>query len=107
MNIDFKKIDIAERAVYSIDLVTQKIANQIELHFKNASKLIIYQSNTPYKILANNIIFSLKNINSKKTTIAFTLKSQDDIAYEAFANLHVKKNQVKIYNKTNNKEEKT
>lgn len=106
MNIDFKKIDIAERAVYSIDLITQKIANQIELHFKNASKLIIYQSNTPYKILANNIIFSLKNINSKKKTIAFTLKSQDNIAYEAFANLHVKKNQVKIYNKTNNKEEK-
>ncbi|AJA90030.1 membrane protein [Borreliella chilensis] len=106
MNIDFKKIDIAERAVYSIDLVTQKIANQIELHFKNASKLIIYQSNTPYKILANKIIFSLKNINSKKTTIAFTLKSQDDIAYEAFANLHTKKNQVKIYNKTTNKEEK-
>ncbi|WKC87888.1 hypothetical protein [Borreliella japonica] len=106
MNIDFKKIDIAERAVYNIDLVTQKIANQIELHFKNASKLIIYQSNTPYKILANKIIFSLKNINSKKTTIAFTLKSQDDIAYEAFANLHIKKNQVKIYNKNNNKEEK-
>ncbi|MBB6213170.1 hypothetical protein QIA17_01500 [Borreliella californiensis] len=106
MNIDFKKIDIAERAVYSIDLVTQKIANQIELHFKNASKLIIYQSNTPYKILANKIIFSLKNINSKKTTIAFTLKSQDDIAYEAFANIHIKKNQVKIYNKTNNTEEK-
>nr|WP_267506568.1 hypothetical protein [Borreliella afzelii] len=106
MNIDFKKIDIAERAVYSIDLVTQKIANQIELHFKNASKLIIYQSNTPYKILANKIIFSLKNINSKKTTIAFTLKSQEDIVYEAFANLHIKKNQVKIYNKTNNTEEK-
>ncbi|APS98417.1 hypothetical protein Bmayo_00970 [Borreliella mayonii] len=106
MNIDFKKIDIAERAVYRIDLVTQKIANQIELHFKNASKLIIYQSNTPYKILANKIIFSLKNINSKKTTIAFTLKSQEDIAYEAFANLHIKKNQVKIYNKTNNTEEK-
>ncbi|SCW34595.1 hypothetical protein SAMN02983004_00658 [Borreliella japonica] len=106
MNIDFKKIDIAERAVYNINLVTQKIANQIELHFKNASKLIIYQSNTPYKILANKIIFSLKNINSKKTTIAFTLKSQDDIAYEAFANLHIKKNQVKIYNKNNNKEEK-
>ncbi|WPM06100.1 hypothetical protein QIA41_03310 [Borreliella sinica] len=106
MNIDLKKIDIAERAVYRIDLITQKIANQIELHFKNASKLIIYQSNTPYKILANKIIFSLKNINSKKTTIAFTLKSQDDIAYEAFANLHVKKNQVKIYNKVNNSEEK-
>ncbi|MCD2413545.1 hypothetical protein [Borreliella burgdorferi] len=106
MNIDFKKIDIAERAVYSIDLVTQKIANQIELHFKNASKLIIYQSNTPYKILANKIIFTLKNINSKKTTIAFTLKSQDDIAYEAFANIYIKKNQVKIYNKTNNTEEK-
>ncbi|WP_424632283.1 hypothetical protein [Borreliella lusitaniae] len=106
MNIDFKKIDIAERAVYTINLITQKIAKQIELHFKNASKLIIYQSNTPYKILANKIIFSLKNINSKKTTIAFTLKSQDDIAYEAFANLHVKKKQVKIYNKTNNKEEK-
>lgn len=106
MNIDFKKIDIAERAVYSIDLVTQKIANQIELHFKNASKLIIYQSNTPYKILANKIIFSLKKINSKKTTIAFTLKSQDDIVYEAFANLHIKKNQVKIYNKTTNTEEK-
>ncbi|WNY65672.1 hypothetical protein QIA45_00960 [Borreliella andersonii] len=106
MNIDFKKIDIAERAVYSIDLVTQKIVNQIELHFKNASKLLIYQSNTPYKILANKIIFSLKNINSKKTTIAFTLKSQDDIAYEAFANIHTKKNQVKIYNKANNTEEK-
>ncbi|WKC77772.1 hypothetical protein QIA31_01490 [Borreliella turdi] len=106
MNIDFKKTDIAERAVYSIDLVTQKIANQIELHFKNASKLIIYQSNTPYKILSNNIIFSLKNISSKKTTIAFTLKSQDDIEYEAFANLHVKKNEIKIYNKANNKEEK-
>ncbi len=73
MNIDFKKIDIAERAVYSIDLVTQKIANQIELHFKNASKLIIYQSNTPYKILANNIIFSLKNINSKKQQLHLLL----------------------------------
>ncbi len=87
-------------------MVTQKIANQIELHFKNASKLIIYQSNTPYKILANKIIFTLKNINSKKTTIAFTLKSQDDIAYEAFANIYIKKNQIKIYNKTNNTEEK-
>ncbi|WKC76852.1 hypothetical protein [Borreliella valaisiana] len=106
MSIDFKKIDIAERAVYSIDLITQKIANQIDLHFKNASKLIIYQSNTPYKILANKIIFSLKNIKSKKTTIAFTLKSQDDIEYEAFANLHIKKNQVKIYNTINNEEEK-
>ncbi len=107
MNIDFKKIDIAERAVYSIDLVTQKIANQIELHFKNASKLIIYQSNTPYKILANNIIFSLKNINSKKTTIAFTLKSQDDIAYEAFANLHVKKIKLKFTIKPIIKKKKT
>ncbi|AYE36087.1 hypothetical protein DB313_00995 [Borrelia turcica IST7] len=106
INLSFQKIDIAERSIYGIKINTKKIAKQINLSLKNASELIIYQSNTPYKIASNNIIFTVNNIKSNTINIAFTVKSQEDIKYDIFAYFDTNDYYVKIYDKETKAEDK-
>ena len=104
IDLSFKKTDAAERTIYEIKIATNKIAKQINLFLKNASELIIYQSNTPYKIASNNIIFTINNIKSNIINITFTIKSQEEIKYETFAHFDVNEHYIKIYDKESKKE---
>ncbi|WP_246040019.1 hypothetical protein [Borrelia crocidurae] len=104
IDVSFHKIDAAERSIYTIKITTTKIAEQIHLYLENASELIVYQSNTPYKIVSNNIIFTANNIKSNITNITFTIKCKEDIKYNAFAYFDTNKNEVKIYDQKTKKE---
>ncbi|WKC57773.1 hypothetical protein [Borrelia sp. P9F1] len=104
INVSFQKIDIAERSIYGIKINTENVAKQINLSLQNASELIIYQSNTPYKIASNNVIFTVGNIKSNTINIAFTIKSQEDIKYDAFAYFDTNDYYVKIHDKETKKE---
>ncbi|WP_024654065.1 ligand-binding sensor domain-containing protein [Borrelia persica] len=104
INLSFDKIDAAERGIYKIKITTNKMAKQIHLYLEHASKLIVYQSNTPYKIVSNNIIFTVNNIKSNIINITFTLKSSEDIRYNAFAYFDVNEKHVKIYDQQTQKE---
>ncbi|ASQ29008.1 hypothetical protein CDQ96_00950 [Borrelia miyamotoi] len=106
IDLSFKKTDAAERTIYEIKIATNKIAKQINLFLKNASELIIYQSNTPYKIASNKIIFTINNIKSNTINITFTIKSQEEIQYEAFAHFDINEHYIKIYDKERRKEVK-
>ncbi|AAX16715.1 hypothetical protein [Borrelia hermsii] len=106
IDLSFQKIDVAERTIYEVKIATNKIAKQIHLFLKNASELIIYQSNTPYKIASNNIIFTVNNIKSNTINITFTIKSQEKIQYDAFAYFHIDEHHVKIYDQKTKKEVK-
>ncbi|AWG42589.1 hypothetical protein CR532_00995 [Candidatus Borreliella tachyglossi] len=106
INISFQKINVAERTIYGIKISTKNTAKQINLFLKNASEFIIYQSNVPYKIASNNAIFTVNNIKSNTINIAFTVKSQEDIRYDAFVYFDTNKNYVKIYDKGTKKEDK-
>ncbi|ETZ18249.1 putative membrane spanning protein [Borrelia duttonii CR2A] len=103
IDVSFHKIDAAERSIYTIKITTTKIAEQIHLYLENASELIVYQSNTPYKIVSNNIIFTANNIKSNITNITFTIKCKEDIKYNAFAYFDTNKNEVKIYDQKTKK----
>lgn len=106
IDLFFQKIDVAERTIYDIKITTKKITKQINLFLKNASELIIYQSNTPYKIASNNVIFTINNIKSNTTNITFTVKSQEKIQYDVFAYSDINTNYVKIYDQKTKKEVK-
>ncbi|WP_445435850.1 hypothetical protein [Candidatus Borreliella tachyglossi] len=106
INISFQKINVAERTIYGIKISTKNTAKQINLFLKNASEFIIYQSNVPYKIASNNAIFTVNNIKSNTINIAFTVKSQEDIRYDAFVYFDTNKHYVKIYDKGTKKEDK-
>ncbi|UGQ15895.1 hypothetical protein [Borrelia sp. RT5S] len=106
ISVHFQKIDIAERSIYGIKINTGNIAKQINLSLQNASELIIYQSNTPYKIASNNVTFTVNNIKSNTINIAFTVKSQEDIKYDAFAYFDTNDYYVRIHDKETKKEYK-
>ncbi|UPA11891.1 hypothetical protein [Borrelia venezuelensis] len=106
IDLFFQKIDVAERTIYDIKITTNKITKQINLFLKNASELIIYQSNTPYKIASNNVIFTINNIKLNTTNITFTVKSQEKIQYDVFAYSDINTNYVKIYDQKTKKEVK-
>ncbi|AHH10355.1 Putative membrane spanning protein [Borrelia coriaceae ATCC 43381] len=106
IKLTFDKTNVAERTIYEIKIKTNKTTKQINLCLKNASELIIYQSNTPYKIASNNIIFTVNNIKSNTINITFTVKCQIAIKYDVFAYLDINENQVKIYDQETKKEVK-
>ncbi|AHH08832.1 Putative membrane spanning protein (plasmid) [Borrelia anserina BA2] len=107
IDLSVQKTDAAKRTIYEIKIATNKLAKQIHLLLKNASGFIIYQSNTPYKITANNIIFTVDNMKSNTANITFTAKSQKQIKYDAFAYFDTNKHHVKIYDHKTKKKLKT